>query len=316
MEMINRRKDILTEAFYLTDGGLETSLIFHQGIELNHFAAFELVNNIEGRKALESYYQPYLELAGRYQYDFILETPTWRANPDWAYRLGYSTGELVAVNKNAVQLVRAFAERYGTEIRQILISGNIGPRGDGYRAEDMMTVEEAESYHHGQIMSFALADVDLVTAFTLNYVSEAAGIVKAAARFNIPVAISFTVETDGKLPCGESLGRAIEKTDSLSNGYASHYMINCAHPDHFSGILGTDGDWKSRIRGVRANASTKSHAELDEAETLDAGDRCHLATNYVALRQLLPDLKVVGGCCGTDHSHVEEICQRFGNRVL
>ena len=304
-------RDIFTEKFYLTDGGLETSLIFHQGIALNHFAAFELVNSTLGREALEDYYRPYLELADKYQSGFILETPTWRANPDWSFKLGYPSIELAAINKNAVGLVRGFAEKHGATIPQVIISGNIGPRGDSYKAEDLMSVEEAESYHHDQVKSFVLADVDLVTALTITYVNEAVGIIKAAEKFKVPVVISFTVGTDGKLPSGESLMEAVEKTDKLSNGYANHFMVNCAHPNHFRDKLDTELDWRHRIRGIRANASTKSHEELDALEVLDTGDKHCLAVSYTQLRSLLPNLNIIGGCCGTDHSHIGKICEYF-----
>lgn len=309
--IMNSSNHVFSEKLYLTDGGLETSLIYHQGIALNHFAAFELVNTGKGRKALEDYYRPYLELAERYQTGYILETPTWRANPDWGYKLGYSLDELTAINKNSVKLMRGFAESFGTSIPQLCISGNIGPRGDGYVAGDRMTIAEAENYHEHQIKSFALADVDVVSAITITYVNEAVGLVRAAAKFKLPIVISFTVETDGRLPDGETLKDAIEKTDEWTDGYVSHFMINCAHPNHFADKLDASEAWKERIKGIRANASNKSHEELDASDELDAGDKYALAIDYELLSRKLPNLMVYGGCCGTDHSHMEEICQRI-----
>ncbi len=308
------RTSIFNQEYFLTDGGLETTLIFHQGLHLNHFSAFELLKDKKGRDALQQYYTPYLNMAHRYELDFIMETPTWRANPDWGNRLGYTAYELNVLNKLAVHFVRNLVHAHHLPDNRVIISGNIGPRGDGYKATSCMTAEEAATYHTHQIQSFALADADMVTAMTLNYSAEAIGVVQAARSFNIPVVISFTVETDGKLPDGETLGEAIRKTDDATGHYAAHYMINCAHPEHFSNTIEKGDDWKLRIRGIRANASTKSHVELDECDTLDAGDKCLLADGYKQLKQWLPNLCVIGGCCGTDHSHLEKIYQKLMNR--
>lgn len=297
----------LSSGYYLTDGGLETTLIFHHGIDLPHFAAFELLQHAEGRNALLKYYNPYLDIALKYKMNFILETPTWRANHDWGFKLGYSDQELHEVNRNAVKFVRDL-KHTAANGAHIALSGNIGPRGDGYVAENTMSPEQAKDYHLPQIRAFVQENVDLVTALTINYSDEGIGIVKAAQEVGVPVVISFTVETDGRLPGGEPLKDAIEKTDRLTGGYVSYYMINCAHPEHFSEVLQDEGDWKDRIRGIRANASTKSHAELDESETLDTGDQVLLAEKYKEVSHLLPELKVFGGCCGTDHSHLEKIC--------
>lgn len=304
------QKSLFTEEFYLTDGGLETTLIFHQDIELPYFAAFQLVMHPEGRNALKKYYQPYLEIARHFKLPFILETPTWRANTDWGLKLNYSVEKLMEINRRAVQFVRELSL---AEVghNKVLISGNIGPQGDGYLAEKSMNVKQASQYHLPQILAFTQEYVDLVTAMTINYIDEAVGIVKAAEMAQVPIVISFTVETDGRLPSGETLQEAIEKTDELTQGYPLHYMINCAHPEHFEHVLSNEHNWKNRIRGIRANASTKSHAELDESDTLDMGDKCLLAESYVRLKGLLPELSIIGGCCGTDHTHLEEVCKHI-----
>lgn len=306
---MNSITNMFSDGYFLTDGGLETTLIYHNDIPLNHFAAFELLNDEIGRQALKSYFKPYLNLATRTGVSFILETPTWRANPDWAYKLGYSHEELKALNKMAVAIFRDFVRENSDPSQRVVLSGNIGPRGDGYVAEHCMTANEARAYHYLQVQAFAQADADVVTAMTLNYSDEAIGIVRAAQAFHIPVVISFTVETNGRLPNGETLQEAIEKTDVSTGAYAVHYMINCAHPEHFEHILQNDDKWKTRIRGIRANASSKSHAELDASTTLDRGDECHLAKEYGKIKEMLPDFRIVGGCCGTDHNHLEEICK-------
>lgn len=309
MTRTNQRQQIFNHGLYLADGGLETSLIFTQGISLNLFSAFELLNNEQGKDSLKEYYHPFLELAVKSGLPFVLETPTWRANRDWGRKLGYTDEELFGLNKLSVQFIHDLARPYEKLLPQIIFSGNIGPRGDGYKTESMMTSEEATNYHLNQIKAFAAVDTDIVTALTINYIDEAIGIINAALFFHLPVVVSFTVETDGKLPGGETLQEAIEKTDNATDGYAIHYMINCAHPDHFLPVLKTKMEWKKRINGIRANASAKSHSELDESTTLDAGDKCLLASGYQQLAELLPTLKVIGGCCGTDITHIEEICK-------
>jgi len=313
--MANNLKSF-NNGYYLADGGLETTIIFHHGIDLNHFAAFELLNDETGKQSLKNYYTPYINVASKYGLNYILETPTWRANPDWMLKLGYTDDAIHPTNKAAISFLRDMITELPGNSPNIVISGCIGPRGDGYIAEKCMTPAESNQYHYEQIKAFADAKADVVTAMTINYSSEAIGIALAAKSLNVPVVISFTVETDGKLPNGETLSDAIEKTDAATDKYVSHFMINCAHPNHFKHVLKDNGQWKSRIRGVRANASQKSHAELNESDTLDAGDKCDLAKEYRELAQLLPDLKIVGGCCGTDSSHVEEICRSLSKHMI
>jgi S-methylmethionine-dependent homocysteine/selenocysteine methylase len=306
----------LEDTLFLTDGGLETTLIFHDGIDLPLFACFVLVDTDEGRDLLRRYYRRYAATARELGTGLILESPTWRASSDWGPQLGYSEEALAAVNRRSVELLRSLAaevERDGTEV---LVSGCIGPRGDGYTIDERPTVESAELYHRPQIRTLAAAGADMVSAFTLTCPEEAIGICRAATAEGIPVVISFTVETDGRLPSGESLKQAIQTVDEATKGAVAYFMINCAHPTHFLDSLDPAEPWTKRIRGVRANASTCSHEELDEATELDDGNPGELAARYLELDSVLPELVVFGGCCGTDHRHVEAICsQVIGARV-
>jgi S-methylmethionine-dependent homocysteine/selenocysteine methylase len=291
---------------FLTDGGLETVLIYEHGLELPDFAAFPLATSDRGRDLLRAYYAPYLDIAANLGAGFLLGTPTWRANGDWGRRLGYGPGDLAAVNREAASFMRDLRAARADRGR-ILIEGVIGPRGDGYAVDETMTAAEAESYHLPQIEALADGGADLVCALTLTYAQEAVGIVRAAGRVGVPVAISFTVETDGRLPSGQALREAIELLDAETDGSAAYIGLNCAHPTHFAHVLEDDGDWLGRLRAVRANASRRSHAELDAADELDSGDPEELAAAYRHLRERLPGLSVLGGCCGTDHRHVAAI---------
>jgi homocysteine S-methyltransferase len=304
----------LQDRLFMTDGGLETTLVFHKGIDLPYFAAFDLLKDDERTEVLHRELTRYAEVARTHNMGLVLESPTWRANPDWAARLGYDAAGLADANRKAIALLLAIRAEYETPQTLVVASGNLGPRGDGYRPDVRMTASEARDYHRPQIETFAHSDADMVSALTLNYVEEAVGIVRAAKACAMPVAISFTLETDGRLPSGEALAQAIERTDGETDSYVAYYMINCAHPTHFEHVLREGGEWRNRLRGLRANASKRSHAELEESTELDEGDPRELGDDYRALHGLLPRLAVVGGCCGTDHRHVEAICNAMQGR--
>ncbi len=298
----------LGSRLFLTDGGLETTLIFHNGLELPCFASFTLLRTPEGRKSLRDYFLPYIETARQARMGFVLEAPTWRANPDWGTKLGYSPKELAKANREAIELLAELRFAHEAAETPMVISGNIGPRGDGYVAGAEMTPEAAAAYHGEQIAVFAGTEVDMISAFTMTNVNEALGIVVAAKRHGLPVVISFTLETDGLLPSGATLQKAIETVDAATGAYAAYYMINCAHPTHFQHTLENNAGWIRRIGGIRANASKRSHAELDSATDLDAGDAVELGLQYSGLLRAFPHMRVFGGCCGTDHRHVAHIC--------
>jgi S-methylmethionine-dependent homocysteine/selenocysteine methylase len=307
--MSKYRNDLpqLDNRLFLTDGGLETTLVFHDGLDLPYFAAFDLLKDETGFQRLRDYFAHYATIACEQGAGMVLEAPTWRANPDWAAKLGYDAASLADANRKAIGLLIEIRDQFETPASPMVISGNLGPRGDGYVADTEMTVAQARDYHAPQVRTFAETDADMVSAFTINYVKEGIGIVQAAREANMPVAISFTLETDGRLPSGDTLADAIQRTDAQTGGYAAYYMINCAHPTHFAGVLRSTGDWCLRIRGLRANASRRSHAELDEATELDAGNPAELGAEYRSLLSMLPNVSVVGGCCGTDHRHIEAI---------
>ncbi len=289
---------------FLSDGGIETTLIFLDGIDLPHFAAFDLLKNDAGKAALNEYFERHIGIAKSLGMGFVLESPTWRASTDWGKLLGYSADDVAAFNKAAIFMMRTLRNAHETADTPMVISGCVGPRGDGYNPAELLTVAEAQAYHRHQIKALVEAGADMITAITMTHAEEAAGIARAAVAESTPVALAFTVETDGNLPTGQPLGEAIEQVDTATGNAPAYYMINCAHPDHFEDVLRSGGDWVDRIRGIRANASRQSHAELDEAEELDPGDPQELGQDYTRLQKLLPNLAVVGGCCGTDHRHV------------
>jgi homocysteine S-methyltransferase len=293
---------------FLSDGGMETALIFLEGVELPHFASFPLLDSAAGRAHLRKYYENYLAIARSHGVGFVLDSATWRASPDWGAILGYDAKALKAIHLGSIALLEELRAKWETPATPIVINGVVGPRGDGYKAGRMEAAEAAD-YHAAQIAAFAQTAADMVSAITMNTVNEAIGIASAAKAASMPCVIAFTVETDGRLVDGTSLRAAVEAVETATEASPAYYMINCAHPTHFMQALKRGETWVSRVHGVRANASAKSHAELDESTTLDAGDPDDLGRRYSGLREAFPSMRVLGGCCGTDHRHIAAICE-------
>ena len=291
----------------LTDSGLETTLIFHDGMDIPHFASFVFLREENGRERLKDYYRTHARIAQDMGVGFVFDTPTWRASADWGDLLDYDTADLDALNQEAITFLRGVEAEFKGQLPASVVSGNIGPRGDGYNPEFLMSVEQARDYHLPQVHSFAAAGADMITVMTLSYVEEAIGLALAAKATGIPIVLSFTVETDGKLATGQELGDAIMQVDRETDFAPAYFMINCAHPTHFADMIPASAPWIDRVMAIRANASCMSHAELDNAEELDDGNPVQLGQEHRDLLDLLPNLRVFGGCCGTDHRHVTEI---------
>ncbi len=295
--------------YFLTDSGLETTLIFHHGIDLPHFSTFELLQSDAGIEILRNYYEQHAQIAIDAGRGFVLESPTWRVSRAWAQKMGLDSETVSIANRRAIALMTEIRDSMSTASSPMAISGNIGPRGDGYVADKKMTRDEASVYHREQATILADAGVDLISSVTLNYVEEAIGIAVITKELGVPVVLSFTTETDGRLPDGNSLQEAIEAVDLATNDSPAYYMINCAHTEHFSEVLEENAAWVDRIRGLRTNASKLSHAELDEAEVLDDGNPTEFGIQHEELLKRFPQIAVVGGCCGTDHRHIMAVAK-------
>ena len=297
----------LGDGLFLTDGGIETSMIALERLNLPDFAVFPLLARPEGVVALRRYFCSYAEIARRHGAGVVLESATWRASADWGARLGFASAALAGANREAISLLEGVRDEFESVATKIVISGCIGPRRDGHDPAEAVSEDEAEAYHAEQIATFAGTAADMVAALTLTNAEEAVGIARAAEQAAMPVAISFTVETDGQLASGQTLRQAIGEVDDATSAYPCYFMVNCAHPSHFAPVLGGGEPWVTRFRGLRANASRLSHAELDELPEPDAGDLEELGREYAKLKSRLPQLNVFGGCCGTDHRHLEHI---------
>lgn len=305
MGMSGTRLPQLDGGLFLSDGGIETTLIFHEGLDLPYFAAFHLMKTPDGRASLARYFERYVAIARADGMGFIFESPTWRASSDWGDKLGYSRDQMAAVNRDSITLMRELRAKHHVADLPMVVSGCVGPRGDGYEPGQVMSAGEAEDYHTHQIGAFAEAQADMITAITMTNANEAIGITQAAMKAGMPVAISFTTETDGRLPTGQTLSDAIAEVDAATAAGPVYYMINCAHPSHFAEALPAGENWTKRVRGLRCNASRCSHQELNDAPELDPGDPVELGLQYRDLLQRHPQINVLGGCCGTDHRHLE-----------
>jgi homocysteine S-methyltransferase len=300
----------LGDRTFLTDSGLETTLMFHDKIDLPLNSAIIMHTSEQGEQRLRDYFVRHIAIAKAHNAGFVLESATWRASPGWGAKLGYTPSDLIRLNRRSIALLVALRDEHETPQCPMPISGNVGPRGDGYFPDQMMTGAEAMRYHAFQCDLFADTEADLISAFTMTHSGEAIGIARAAAAVEMPVVISFTTETDGRLPSGETMREAIEKTDDATSGAPAYYMINCAHPTHFADALEKGEAWLKRLRGLRANSSMRSHAELDNSPDLDIGDPVDLGRRYANLRGALGTcFNIMGGCCGTDHRHVTAIAE-------
>lgn len=302
MDLVDRL--LLSTNPFISDGGMETDLIFHKGADLPLFASFVLLDSPEGREMLRSYAVSYFDMAQAASRGFVMGTPTWRANGGWGPKLGLDDAGIRNVNRRAVAFVQDLRRSHPWR-DHILIEGALGPAGDGYAPEHLLTPSEAAHLHSAQLETFAEEGVDIASAFTITHPGEAIGMVNRARELGLPFALSFTVETDGRLPTGQDLDSALSEVEAATGGYARYYGINCAHPDHFSKLM--PSRWLSRIGMVRPNASRRSHAELDEATNLDDGDPQEFGTLYAEMAQRLPGLRVVGGCCGSDIRHIKAL---------
>lgn len=291
---------------FLSDGGLETWLIYTRNCQLTLFAAFPLLATPKGANHLQEYYNEYLEVAQELRMGLVLSTPTWRASTRWGEEMGFSQVEVDQFNVDAVKMLKCVKD-ISKDGPTVVVDGQIGPMEDGYKPEVKHSVQACKEYHIRQVAVLKDAGVDLVTAATLTNWEEATGITLAAKECKTPLAVGFTVELDGRLPSGDSLEDAVEKVDKMTGAYPSYYMVNCGHPDHIRKAMEKGGKWRERVMAFRVNASRKSHEELDRMETLDEGDVEELGRLTAELGKLMPRMVLMGGCCGTRAEHVRSI---------
>lgn len=311
---------LLSERSFLTAGGTETYLLFQQQFPMREFCAFEIFEHDDALAELEQeYLYPLVSAVAENGHGLLLDALLWRAHPDYIEAIGYPVSDIERINRLAVARTKAAIDdwRQNTSVDNpdfpVLIAGDIGPRGDGYKLEDEApTIEASYNYHRAQLEALAGSGADVISAWTMTNANESIGIAKAAEPLGLPITISPTVETNGHLPDGSTLGEFIERVDDATGALPVYYMVNCAHPIHLLPTLeaakARGETWLRRFRGFRANSSTKSHGELDNSTELDRGNPRELAAELAQMKETYA-LQVVGGCCGTDHEHIGEIAR-------
>jgi S-methylmethionine-dependent homocysteine/selenocysteine methylase len=296
---------------FLTDGGIETEIMYKWGFELPHFAMYPLLDNPDAMSAVRAMYRRYLDVVAKHRLSALMGGLDYRASPDWGALLGYSPEALAEANLRSIAFLRELADEYADDIPQILIAGYVGPRGDAYQTNRTITAAEAEDYHAVQLATLKAADVDLAWALTFNNIPEAIGVARAAARIGVPLAISFTLDTTSRLSSGPSLARAVETVETETDGAPAFYSLNCSHPVEFEPAL-TPGGWTERVRGFRPNASRMDKIALCKLGHLEEGDPVELGRLMGTLARRYPHMDVWGGCCGTGDVHLDQIARNVG----
>lgn len=294
---------------FLTEGGIETYMQYKKGHELRHFCLFELMNDERAMADLHTYHVRLIEVALKHKVGAVLDGVHYRTSRDWGRLLGYSPQALADIVIRGIEFYKELAREYETADSPMPVSGVVGPRGDAYDIGRIMAPDEAEDYHSEQIATMKAAGADFVTALTFSQVEEAIGVTRAAIAHDIPVVISFSVNKDGHLKTGAPLGEAIASVDRATGNAPRYYMVNCAHPVDFAPAFKAPGAWVKRLCGLRANASSLDHGTLCQLGHLEEGNPVELGRQMADMAARFSHINVWGGCCGTDHVHIDEIAK-------
>jgi homocysteine S-methyltransferase len=296
------------EALFLTEGGIETELMYKWRFELPHVAVFPLLDNPDAVAVMRGIYRRSLDVAAAHGMSAMLTGLDYRASPDWGGLPGYSQEALVEANHQAIDFLRELAREYNDDLPRVLVGGIIGPRGDAYELNRTITADAAEDYHATQLTTLKQADVDFAAAMTFNNIPEAIGVARAATTIGVPLVISLTVDSTSRLKSGPTVAEAVETIDAETDGAPACYMLNCSHPVEFEPGL-TDGDWIRRLRGFRPNASKMEKIALCQIGHLEEGDPVELGRLMGDLARRYPHMDIWGGCCGTGTVHLGEIAK-------
>ncbi len=292
--------------YFITEGGIETEIMYKWGFEMPHFAMFPLLDNPQAAAAIKGMYRRYLDVVAKYKQSALIGGFDYRASPDWGNLLGYSASALRDANLQSIQFLRDVAEEYKSDIDQALFSGCVGPRGDAYQTKNTMDRYQAAEYHAIQLETLKLANVDLAWALTFGDPEEAIGVCMAAESLDIPLAVSFSLDSSHHLNTGGSFSKAVEYVDEQTNNFPEFYSLNCSHPDEFNPAI-KQGKWINRVRCFRPNATKMDKISLCKLGHLEEGDPVELGYQMSDLHSRFPHIDIWGGCCGTCDTHLEQI---------
>lgn len=299
----------LDGSFYLTEGGTETELLYKHGLKLPEFAMFPLLDDAEGLAVSRAMYRRYMEAAAAHGAGILLIGHDYRASPDWGAKLGYSPEGLAEMQRRSIGFLAEIRDEFRDRVEHAYIAGCLGPRGDAYGTGGSMTAEEAEEYHLTQLTTLKGTEADMAVALTFNNVPEAVGAVRAAGRVGLPIGVSLTLSSEGRLRSGPTLREAVEAIDAETGGAAAWMGTNCSHPMEFFPALDDAGPWLDRLRYFRPNAAMMDKLALCKLGHLEDGDPVELGGQMADLALRLPRADILGGCCGTDERHLGEIAR-------
>ncbi len=308
-----RRLPEANDRLFLTEAGIETTMMYKKDWEFRHFCLFELLQNDRFVDDLRTYHTGLIEVAVEHKVGHLLDGVHYRASPDWGALLGMSEQQLADLTAKGIEIYSELSQEYATEDTPIPVGCCIGPRGDAYNADLVMSAEEAEEYHSVQIATAKSAGADFISALTFNHIEEAIGITRAASAAEIPIIMSFSLGREAVLKTGPTIGDAIEAVEVATDRAPLFYMINCNHPIDFAPAIAAPGRWIDRLKGVRPNASSLDHGILCKLGHLEEGDPIELGQQMGDLARRFPQLNVFGGCCGTDRPHMEQIAKNVLN---
>lgn len=279
---------------------------YHLKIE-DTVAMASLISHSAGQAALRDLWMEYIAIAGKYALPFLATTPTRRANKERVAQAGCGSSVIL----DNVSFLRRIQKESGIEM---YVGGLMGCKGDAYTGEGALSSHEARAFHQWQAELFREAGADFLYAGIMPVLGEAAGMAQAMAETGLPYIISFTIQRDGRLIDGTTITGAIEYIDSLSGPKPVCYMTNCVHPkivyDALSQPFNRNEIVKSRFLGIQANTSPLSYAELDGSPDLISSEPEEFAEEMIKLRSI-SNMKLFGGCCGTDHRHMEQVALRL-----
>lgn len=316
--MTNRLQELLAASpVILGEGAVIERLRRSPGIRLDeHVVNSALIYDKSGRAALEAIYRQYLDIGQRYQLPLLLSTPTWRAGRERIAAAGLAGRD---VNGDNSRFLAELRDSYGDYARQVAICGLMSCRGDAYKPAEAMSANAAGDFHSWQANALAAAGVDFLLAATLPALSEAIGLARAQAATGLPYLISFVARPEGTLLDGTPLDTAIATIDVAITPRPLAYLINCTHASIFRSALLNERNSsplvRARIIGLLANTAALSPDELDESAELVEEAPEVFGNSVAALRDEL-NMKVLGGCCGTDERHIDCLAGRLAQDCM
>lgn len=312
MGTMNFRECIKKCPTILMEGALGERLKREYHISFDeHIAMAGLIYESKGLKALSELWNGYIDIARRYGLPFLATTPTRRANKDRISLSRYSE-RIIGDNVRFLRNIQKKADI------NMYVGGLMGCRGDAYTANGALSEEDAYNFHKWTAEHFLKAEVDFLYAGIMPSLPEAAGLAKAASDMNLPYIISFTIQGNGMLIDGTSISDAIQYIDSVTENKPAIYMSNCIHPGILFQALSQPFNQtslvKERFRGIQANTSPLSYVELDNSLELKCSDPETWADEMIRLSEI-SDIKIWGGCCGTNNRHMECLVKRLVSRL-